>query len=153
MSECVSGVVSSRRLCADRCGSVQQEALSVVSEEQPIFEPTYTVMHMKTEMTSPGAFSQAAKSSPEAADSEWVGPVAQNHGKRAEHMNGTGWVRTGWTHRGAQIPGLSDCTYQEFPHNNKNTPIVYNESAAVWPLKSRRKFENKQTSENFLIMN
>lgn len=93
MSECLSGVLSSRRLCADRCGSVQQEALSVVSEEQPIFEPTYTVapvMHMKTEMTSPGAFSQAAKPSPEPTETEWVGPVAQNPGKRAEHMNGTG---------------------------------------------------------------
>lgn len=70
-----------------------QEALSVVSEEQPIFEPTYPtgqVMHMKTEMTSPGAFSQASKSSPQPNETEWVGPMAQNPGKRNEHVNGKG---------------------------------------------------------------
>uniref|UniRef100_A0A3Q3XFW9 Uncharacterized protein n=1 Tax=Mola mola TaxID=94237 RepID=A0A3Q3XFW9_MOLML len=69
-----------------------KEALSVVSEETPIFEPTYNAapaMHMKTEMTSPGAFSQASKPSPEPTEPEWVGPVAQNPGKRAENVNGT----------------------------------------------------------------
>uniref|UniRef100_A0A3Q3XFX2 Uncharacterized protein n=1 Tax=Mola mola TaxID=94237 RepID=A0A3Q3XFX2_MOLML len=68
-------------------------SLSVVSEETPIFEPTYNAapaMHMKTEMTSPGAFSQASKPSPEPTEPEWVGPVAQNPGKRAENVNGTG---------------------------------------------------------------
>lgn len=77
---------------ADRCGSVGQEALSVVSEDQPIFESAYSAapaMHMKTEMTSPGAFSQASKQSPEPTEPEWVGPPAQNPGKRAEHVNGT----------------------------------------------------------------
>lgn len=76
----------------DRCGSVGQEALSVVSEDQPIFEPPYTAapaMHMKTEMTSPGGFSQASKQSPEPTEPEWVGSVAQNPGKRGEHVNGT----------------------------------------------------------------
>lgn len=94
--------------------SVGQEALSVVSEEQPIFEPTYTAapaMHMKTEMTSPGTFGQASKTSPEPTEPEWVGPVAQNPGKRGEHVNGTGWVRTGRGRRAAQIPGLSDCSF------------------------------------------
>lgn len=65
--------------------SIGQEALSVVSEEQPIYEATYTAapaMHMKTEMTTPP--------STEPAEQEWVGPVAQNSGKRAEHVNGTG---------------------------------------------------------------
>ncbi len=97
----------------DCCGSVGQEALSVVSEDQPIFEPTYTAapaMHMKTEMTSPSAFSQASKPSPEPTEPEWAGSAGQNPGKRAEHVNGTRWVRTDWGLRGAQIPGLSDCS-------------------------------------------
>uniref|UniRef100_A0A3B3VMU2 Fli-1 proto-oncogene, ETS transcription factor-related sequence n=1 Tax=Poecilia latipinna TaxID=48699 RepID=A0A3B3VMU2_9TELE len=67
------------------------EALSVVSEDQPIFEPNFSAapaMHMKSEMTSPG-FSQASKPSPEPAESEWVGSAAQNPGKRSEHVNGT----------------------------------------------------------------
>ncbi|XP_070691425.1 fli-1 proto-oncogene, ETS transcription factor-related sequence isoform X3 [Pempheris klunzingeri] len=67
-----------------------KEALSVVSEDQPIFEPPYTpAMHMKTEMTSPGVFSQASKQSPETPEPEWVGSAAQNPGKRGEHVNGT----------------------------------------------------------------
>lgn len=81
------------------CDCVGQEALSVVSEDQPIFEPPYTAapaMHMKTEMTSPGGFSQTSKQSPEPAEPEWVGSVTQNSGKRGEHVNGTRWVRTGW---------------------------------------------------------
>lgn len=73
-------------------GSVEQEALSVVSEDQPIFEPTYPAapaMHMKTEMTSPGGFSQTNKQSPEPTEPEWVGPGAPNAGKREQHVNGT----------------------------------------------------------------
>lgn len=75
--------------------SAEQEALSVVSEEQPLYEASYAAtapaMHMKTEMTSPpSAFAQADKASPEPAEQEWAGPVAQNPGKRAEHVNGTG---------------------------------------------------------------
>ncbi|XP_041648550.1 fli-1 proto-oncogene, ETS transcription factor-related sequence isoform X4 [Cheilinus undulatus] len=69
-----------------------KEALSVVSEDQPIFESPYTsapAMHMKTEMTSPGGFSQTSKQSPEPAESEWVGSATQNSGKRSEHVNGT----------------------------------------------------------------
>ncbi|XP_047455229.1 fli-1 proto-oncogene, ETS transcription factor-related sequence isoform X2 [Mugil cephalus] len=72
-----------------------KEALSVVSEEQPMFEPPYTpaapAMHMKAEMTSPpGAFSsQTSKQSPEPTEPEWAGPAAQNPGKRGEHVNGT----------------------------------------------------------------
>ncbi|XP_028280871.1 Friend leukemia integration 1 transcription factor-like isoform X1 [Parambassis ranga] len=66
-----------------------KEALSVVSEDQPIFETSYTgpAMHMKAEMTSPGGFSQASKQSPEPAEPEWAG--SQNPGKRGEHVNGT----------------------------------------------------------------
>uniref|UniRef100_A0A665TKR3 Friend leukemia integration 1 transcription factor-like n=1 Tax=Echeneis naucrates TaxID=173247 RepID=A0A665TKR3_ECHNA len=68
------------------------EALSVVSEDQPIFEPPFPAapaMHMKAEMTSPGGFSQASKQSPEPTESEWVGSAAPNPGKRGEHVNGT----------------------------------------------------------------
>ncbi|XP_026040176.1 fli-1 proto-oncogene, ETS transcription factor-related sequence isoform X3 [Astatotilapia calliptera] len=68
------------------------EALSVVSEDQPIFEPTYPAapaMHMKTEMTSPGGFSQTNKQSPEPTEPEWVGPGAPSAGKREQHVNGT----------------------------------------------------------------
>lgn len=64
----------------------------MVSEDQSIFEPPYTttpIMHMKVEMTSPGGFSHASKQSPEATESEWAGSVAQNPGKRVEHVNGT----------------------------------------------------------------
>ncbi|XP_042345614.1 fli-1 proto-oncogene, ETS transcription factor-related sequence isoform X3 [Plectropomus leopardus] len=66
-----------------------KEALSVVSEDQPIFEPPYTAVHMKAEMTSPGGFSQASKQSPEPTEPEWVGSATQNPGKRGEHVNGT----------------------------------------------------------------
>ncbi|XP_022602144.1 Friend leukemia integration 1 transcription factor-like isoform X3 [Seriola dumerili] len=69
-----------------------KEALSVVSEDQPIFEPPFPAapaMHMKAEMTSPGGFSQASKQSPEPTEPEWVGSAAPNPGKRGEHVNGT----------------------------------------------------------------
>ncbi|XP_035991406.1 fli-1 proto-oncogene, ETS transcription factor-related sequence isoform X3 [Fundulus heteroclitus] len=69
-----------------------KEALSVVSEDQPIFEPAFSAapaMHMKSEMTSPGGFNQASRPSPEPTESEWVGSAAQNPGKRSEHVNGT----------------------------------------------------------------
>ncbi|XP_061632921.1 fli-1 proto-oncogene, ETS transcription factor-related sequence isoform X3 [Phyllopteryx taeniolatus] len=62
-----------------------KEALSVVSEDQPIYEPPYTAtMHMKAEMTSPGGFKQ----SPEPAESNWL-PAALTAQKRSEHVNGT----------------------------------------------------------------
>uniref|UniRef100_A0A3P8TXC3 Fli-1 proto-oncogene, ETS transcription factor-related sequence n=1 Tax=Amphiprion percula TaxID=161767 RepID=A0A3P8TXC3_AMPPE len=69
-----------------------KEALSVVSEDQPIFEPPYTaapVMHVKVEMMSPGGYSQTSRQSPEPTEPEWVGSAAQNAGKRGEHVNGT----------------------------------------------------------------
>ncbi|XP_008299777.1 fli-1 proto-oncogene, ETS transcription factor-related sequence isoform X5 [Stegastes partitus] len=69
-----------------------KEALSVVSEDQPIFEPPYTAvpaMHVKAEMMSPGGFSQASRQSPEPTEPEWVGSAVQNAGKRGEHVNGT----------------------------------------------------------------
>uniref|UniRef100_A0A3Q3IZM0 Fli-1 proto-oncogene, ETS transcription factor b n=1 Tax=Monopterus albus TaxID=43700 RepID=A0A3Q3IZM0_MONAL len=68
------------------------EALSVVSEDQPIYEPAYPAapaMHMKAEMMSPSEFSQASEQSPEPTEPEWVGSAAQNPGKRSEHVNGT----------------------------------------------------------------
>ncbi|KAM9851917.1 fli-1 proto-oncogene, ETS transcription factor-related sequence isoform 3-T3 [Aulostomus maculatus] len=69
-----------------------KEALSVVSEDQPIFEPPYSAtptMHMKTEMTSPGGYGHASKQSPEPTEPEWMATAAQNPGKRSEHVNGT----------------------------------------------------------------
>ncbi|XP_022074566.1 fli-1 proto-oncogene, ETS transcription factor-related sequence isoform X3 [Acanthochromis polyacanthus] len=69
-----------------------KEALSVVSEDQPIFEPPYTaapVMHVKVEMMSPGGYSQTSRQSPEPTEPEWGGSAAQNAGKRGEHVNGT----------------------------------------------------------------
>lgn len=64
----------------------------MVSEDQPIFEPTYAAapaLHMKSEMTSPGGFSQASKQSPDPTEPEWVGSAPQSAGKRGEHVNGT----------------------------------------------------------------
>nr|WKN12647.1 Fli1b [Photocorynus spiniceps] len=69
-----------------------KEALSVVSEDQAIFEPGYVAaqaMHMKAEMTSPGTYGQVSKPSPEPAEPEWVGSAVQNPRKSAEHVNGT----------------------------------------------------------------
>ncbi|XP_018582542.2 fli-1 proto-oncogene, ETS transcription factor-related sequence isoform X1 [Scleropages formosus] len=64
-----------------------KEALSVVSEDQSIFEPAYgppPSMHMKAEMTSPRVFSQSSKESPEPTEPEW------NPGKReGEQINGS----------------------------------------------------------------
>ncbi|XP_036930614.1 fli-1 proto-oncogene, ETS transcription factor-related sequence isoform X3 [Acanthopagrus latus] len=98
-----------------------KEALSVVSEDQPIFESAYSAapaMHMKTEMTSPGAFSQASKQSPEPTEPEWVGPPAQNPGKRAEHVNGTS--------RGSPV----DCsvTKRSRHMSNEGAPMPYQTS-------------------------
>ncbi|XP_034030079.1 fli-1 proto-oncogene, ETS transcription factor-related sequence isoform X5 [Thalassophryne amazonica] len=68
-----------------------KEALSVVSEDQPIFESSYpaaSTMYTKAEMTSPGGFSQTSKQSPEPTEPEWVGSEVQNPGKTGEHVNG-----------------------------------------------------------------
>ncbi|XP_061839058.1 fli-1 proto-oncogene, ETS transcription factor-related sequence isoform X3 [Nerophis lumbriciformis] len=64
-----------------------KEALSVVSEDQPIYETSYTAaMHMKTEINSPGGYSHVSKQSPEP---DWVSAAPQNPGKRGEHVNGS----------------------------------------------------------------
>lgn len=138
----------------DRWVSVGQEALSVVSEDQPIFEPPYTAapaMHMKAEMTSPGGFSQASKQSPEPTEPEWVGSAAQNPGKRGEHVNGTRWVRIGRGHKGAQVPGLSDCSLQSvstsriFP-DPKNICLLLTNQMQLCPYKSPLTGEHYYTS-------
>ncbi|XP_030067693.1 ETS translocation variant 2 isoform X1 [Microcaecilia unicolor] len=50
-----------------------KEALSVVSEDQSIFDPSYGSTHiMKTEMTSPDDYNQSSKGSPELTEQEWV---------------------------------------------------------------------------------
>lgn len=63
-----------------------QEALSVVSEDQSIFESSYgaPAMHMKEEMTSSRVFSQTSKESPEPTEPEWNPAKTE-----AEHMNGS----------------------------------------------------------------
>ncbi|CAN9514499.1 unnamed protein product [Ophioblennius macclurei] len=73
-----------------------KEALSVVSEDQTLFEPPpppYAApappLLMKVEMTSPGGYGAPPKAEPEPTDVEWAGPAAQTSGKRGEHVNGT----------------------------------------------------------------
>ncbi|XP_067094190.1 fli-1 proto-oncogene, ETS transcription factor-related sequence isoform X1 [Osmerus mordax] len=68
-----------------------KEALSVVSEDQSIFEapfPSTPSMHMKGEVTSSSGFSQA-EHSPDPTEPQWVGPGPQNPGRRSEPVNGT----------------------------------------------------------------
>ncbi|KAG5855940.1 hypothetical protein ANANG_G00002320 [Anguilla anguilla] len=47
-----------------------KEALSVVSEDQSIFEQTYGPVHMKGEMTSPGV-QPGLHGEPRTPESEW----------------------------------------------------------------------------------
>lgn len=71
-----------------------QEALSVVSENQSIFESPFSgpqAMHMKEEITSPAVFRQGSEESVEATEPDWTGSATQNPVKRAEHINGTRW--------------------------------------------------------------
>ncbi|KAJ8384453.1 hypothetical protein AAFF_G00204740 [Aldrovandia affinis] len=67
-----------------------KEALSVVSEDQSIFEQTYGPMTMKGEMTSPGGFSQGSTESPEPTEPDWGGAGVRSVVKREEeHINGS----------------------------------------------------------------
>ncbi|XP_069460953.1 retroviral integration site protein Fli-1 homolog isoform X2 [Ambystoma mexicanum] len=69
-----------------------KEALSVVSEDQSIFDPTYGASHlMKTEMTSPDEYNQTGKESAEQADQDWVTHGSRGHVVKREndHINGT----------------------------------------------------------------
>ncbi|XP_073780794.1 fli-1 proto-oncogene, ETS transcription factor-related sequence isoform X4 [Danio rerio] len=69
-----------------------KEALSVVSEDQSIFESPFSgpqAMHMKAEIGSPAVFRQASEESIEPTEPDWSGSAAQNSAKRAEHINGT----------------------------------------------------------------
>ncbi|KAI1894791.1 hypothetical protein AGOR_G00119380 [Albula goreensis] len=63
-----------------------KEALSVVSEDQSIFDPSYGPVHMKGEMTSPGGFSQGSTESPEPTEPEWRSTVKR---EEEQHMNGS----------------------------------------------------------------
>uniref|UniRef100_A0A3Q0STV7 Fli-1 proto-oncogene, ETS transcription factor-related sequence n=1 Tax=Amphilophus citrinellus TaxID=61819 RepID=A0A3Q0STV7_AMPCI len=106
--------------------SVEQEALSVVSEDQPIFEPTYSAapaMHMKTEMTSSGGFSQASKQSPDPTEPEWVGSAPQNAGKRGEHVNGTS----------RESPVDCSVTKRARHMSNEGAPMQYQASSYTEP--------------------
>ncbi|KAJ8289726.1 hypothetical protein GJAV_G00004570 [Gymnothorax javanicus] len=67
-----------------------KEALSVVSEDQVIFEQNYGAVHMKGEVTSPGAFSQGSPRSPEPMEPDWGGVGGRGAVKREEeHVNGS----------------------------------------------------------------
>ncbi|XP_056331451.1 fli-1 proto-oncogene, ETS transcription factor-related sequence isoform X2 [Danio aesculapii] len=69
-----------------------KEALSVVSEDQSIFEAPFSgpqAMHMKAEIGSPVVYRQASEESVEPTEPDWSGSAAQNSAKRAEHINGT----------------------------------------------------------------
>ncbi|XP_050987660.1 fli-1 proto-oncogene, ETS transcription factor-related sequence isoform X3 [Labeo rohita] len=73
-------------------GANNKEALSVVSENQSIFESPFSgpqAMHMKGEITSPAVFRQGSEESVEPTEPDWTGSAAQNPAKRAEHINGT----------------------------------------------------------------
>ncbi|KAA0702807.1 Retroviral integration site protein [Triplophysa tibetana] len=72
--------------------SSSQEALSVVSEDQSIFESPFSgpqAMHMKGEIDSPAVFRQGSEESSEPTEPDWTGSATQNPAKRAEHINGT----------------------------------------------------------------
>ncbi|KTF80600.1 hypothetical protein cypCar_00024796 [Cyprinus carpio] len=73
-------------------GGQGKEALSVVSENQSIFESPFSgpqAMHMKGEITSPAVFRQGSEESVEPTEPDWTGSATQNPAKRAEHINGT----------------------------------------------------------------
>ncbi|XP_026861131.2 fli-1 proto-oncogene, ETS transcription factor-related sequence isoform X3 [Electrophorus electricus] len=72
---------------------IRPEALSVVSEDQSIFEPAFgsaQAMHMKGEITSPvqGVFRQGSEESSESTEPDWTATGTSNPTKRAEHING-----------------------------------------------------------------
>ncbi|KTF87967.1 hypothetical protein cypCar_00026606 [Cyprinus carpio] len=69
----------------------QEEALSVVSENQSIFESPFSgpqAMHMKGEITPPAVFRQGSEESVEPTEPDWTESATQNPAKRAEHING-----------------------------------------------------------------
>lgn len=77
-----------------------QEALSVVSEDQSLYECAYgTPLHPKTEMTASSAseYGQTAKMSPRVHQQDWLSqPPARVTIKmecNAGQVNGSRWVR------------------------------------------------------------
>ncbi|XP_066575257.1 fli-1 proto-oncogene, ETS transcription factor-related sequence isoform X2 [Amia ocellicauda] len=68
-----------------------KEALSVVSEDQSIFDSNYGPPHiMKAEITAPGSFNQESKESPEPVEQDWIGQSGRSVVKReVEHVNGS----------------------------------------------------------------
>ncbi|KAI4889444.1 hypothetical protein NFI96_021263, partial [Prochilodus magdalenae] len=67
------------------------EALSVVSEDQHIFEPPFgsaQAIHMKGEITTQGVYRQGSEESSESTEPDWTATSAPNTGKRVEHVNG-----------------------------------------------------------------
>ncbi|XP_015192070.2 fli-1 proto-oncogene, ETS transcription factor-related sequence isoform X2 [Lepisosteus oculatus] len=70
-------------------GVFQTEALSVVSEDQSVFDTTYPSHMMKAEMTSPGGFSQGSKESPESVEPEWISQGGRLVKREGEQVNGS----------------------------------------------------------------
>lgn len=71
-----------------------QEALSVVSEDQSLFEPPYAAAAPlpKTDMTASGTqdYGQTHKINPLPPQQEWINqPVRVNVKREYEHMNGS----------------------------------------------------------------
>ncbi|TRY96051.1 hypothetical protein DNTS_021167, partial [Danionella cerebrum] len=67
-----------------------KEALSVVTEDQAIFESPFggsQAMHMKGGISSAAVFRAPSEENLEHTEADWTG--SQNPAKRAEHINGT----------------------------------------------------------------
>ncbi|XP_029432588.1 retroviral integration site protein Fli-1 homolog isoform X2 [Rhinatrema bivittatum] len=108
-----------------------KEALSVVSEDQSIFDPTYGPPHiMKTEMASPDDYNQSNKGSPDLTDQEWV--IQTNRGptvkRENEHMNGSRRSPVDCTvarrNKAVSITEVSHGTYQASYTEHRTTPPI-----------------------------
>lgn len=91
-----------------------KEALSVVSQDQPIFDPAFgptSLLHMKAELAQ----------SPPPAEAEWTGVSS---GKRQEHVNGTSRespVDCSVTKRSRHISSDGSMSYQPYsPQSSTN---------------------------------
>uniref|UniRef100_A0A8C6UNG7 Fli-1 proto-oncogene, ETS transcription factor b n=1 Tax=Neogobius melanostomus TaxID=47308 RepID=A0A8C6UNG7_9GOBI len=97
-----------------------KEALSVVSQDQPIFDPSFgpsSLLQMKAELTQ----------SPPPAETEWTTGGAVSSAKRQEHVNGTSRaspVDCSVTKRSRHISSDGSMSYQPYspPSSTNLTP-------------------------------
>ncbi|KAK7885956.1 hypothetical protein WMY93_025577 [Mugilogobius chulae] len=96
-----------------------KEALSVVSQDQAIFDPSFgstSLLQMKAELTQ----------SPPPAETEWTTGGAVNSSKRSEHVNGTrreSPVDCSVTKRSRHISSDGSMSYQPYsPQSSNVTP-------------------------------